>query len=139
LREAAVVTGPSRDGQPGARRLEDWKTVSGIMHCHPQRLPLAGSPCRLWPSTTICNRFNRWSRRGFWLGMLAALAQANWIAESALIDSTYIKAYGSAQGGKGSQSTGDRRLARWPTTKIQVVADVLGRPAVVDLTPVQDE
>jgi len=135
-----VVTGPGRDGQPGARRVDDLKTVSGIMHCHPPRLPLAGAPGRPpMPSTTICNRFNRWSRRGFWLGMLAALAQANCIAESALIVSPYIKAYGSAQGGKGSQSTGDRRLARWPTTKIQVVADVLGRPAVVHLTPVQDE
>jgi len=61
-----VVTGPSRDGQPGPRRLDDWKTVSGIMHCHPQRLPLPGSPCRLRPSTTICNCSNRWSRRGFW-------------------------------------------------------------------------
>jgi len=50
------------------------------------------------PSTTICNRFNRWSRRGFWLGMLAALAQANCIAESALIGSPYIKVSRDDQG-----------------------------------------
>ncbi len=85
--------------QPGARRVDDRRTISGIVH-------VMGSGCR-WqdcprdygPPTTVYNRFNRWSRRGFWRGMLSALAEAGWVAESASLDSTYIKAHRSAHGG----------------------------------------
>lgn len=42
------------------------------------------------PSTTIYNRFNRWSRRGFWTNLLDALAEAGAVTKSTVIDSTYI-------------------------------------------------
>src|SRR3546814_1568215 len=53
------------------------------------------------PSTTVYNRFNRWSRRGFWTKLLDALAGAGAVTKSTAIDSTYIKAQRSAFGGKG--------------------------------------
>ena len=53
------------------------------------------------PHTTVYNRYNRWSRRGFWRAMLAALAEAGWVAETAALDSSYVKAHRSAHGGKG--------------------------------------
>ena len=98
--------------QPGTRRVDDRKTISGIMHVIRSGCRWRDCPAAYGPSTTVYNRFNRWSRRGFWRGMLATLAQAGWIAESALLDSTYIKAHRSAQGDKGGQSAGDRCLAR---------------------------
>jgi hypothetical protein len=35
--------------------------------------------------------------------MLSALAKAGWVGEAAAIDATYVKARGSAQGGKGGR------------------------------------
>jgi transposase len=36
---------------------------------------------------------------------------------------------------KGGEDAGHRSIARWKTTKIHVLTDVLGRPAVIRLTP----
>lgn len=62
--------------QPGARRVDDRRVISGI-------IPVPKVGCR-WcdcqaeygPSTTVYNRFSRWSRKGFWVKLLDALAQA---------------------------------------------------------------
>ena len=87
--------------QPGARRVDDRRTISGIIHVIRTGCRWQDCPREYGPPTTVYNRFNRWSRRGFWRGMLAALAQAGWVAESASLDSTYVKAHRSAHGGKG--------------------------------------
>jgi transposase len=52
-------------------------------------------------STTIYSRFNRWSRRGFWLELLDALAGAGAVTKSTAIDSTYVKAQRAALGARG--------------------------------------
>ncbi len=98
--------------QPGARRVDDRRTISGIVHVIRSGCRWQDCPRAYGPPTTIYNRFNRWSRRGFWRGMLSALAEAGWVAESASLDSTYIKAHRSAHGGKGGEGAGDRGLAR---------------------------
>ena len=85
--------------QPGARREDDRRVSSGI-----------GDVAAYGPHTTVYNRFNRWSRRGFWRAMLAALAAAGWVTETAALDSTYVKAHRSAHGGKGGR--GRRPLGR---------------------------
>jgi len=56
---------------PGARPVNDRKTVSGIMHVIRSGCRWHDCPPAYGPSTTVFNRFNRWSRRGFWRGMLA--------------------------------------------------------------------
>ena len=58
-------------------------------------------PTEYGPATTVYNRFNGWSRRGFWCAMLATLAEAGWITQTAAVDSTYTKAHCCALGGKG--------------------------------------
>jgi len=68
-------------------------------------------PVDYGPSTTICNRFNRWSRRGFWLKLLDALVDAGVVAKSTAIDSPYIKAQRAAFGGKG-RAISRRSVAR---------------------------
>ena len=97
----AVIEPFMPQNQPGARRVEDRRVVSGIIHVLKSGCRWRDCPAEYGPHTTIYNRFNRWSRRGFWRAMLAALAEAGWIAETAALDSTYVKAHRSAHGGKG--------------------------------------
>lgn len=82
----AVIEPFMPTNQPGARRVDDRKTISGIMQIIRSGCRWRDCPAACGPSTKVHNRFNRWSRRGFWRGMLATLAQAGWIVESALLD-----------------------------------------------------
>ncbi len=68
-------------------------------------------PADYGQSTTIYNRFNRSSRRGFWLKLLDGLVDAGVVTKSTAIDSTYIKAQRAPFGGKGG-ATSRRSVAR---------------------------
>ena len=96
--------------QPGARRVDDRRVVSGILHMLRTGGRWRDVPAAYGPATTVYNRFNRWSRRGFWRAMLAALAEAGWVAQTAAIDRTYATPHRGAHGGKGGRKT--RRSAR---------------------------
>ena len=87
--------------QPGARRVDDRRVISGILHVLKVGCRWCDCPADYGPSTTIYNRFNRWSRRGFWVKLLDALVEAGAVTKSTAIDSTYIKAQRAAFGGKG--------------------------------------
>ena len=86
--------------QPGARRVDDRRVISGIFHVLKSGCRWSDCPTDYGPSTTVYNRFNRWSARGFWLRLLNALVEAGAVTRSTAIDSTYIKAQRSAFGGK---------------------------------------
>jgi transposase len=62
-------------------------------------------PTEYGPHTTICNRFNRWSRQGIWLAMFEAVTGQAAIIGTAAIDSSHVKAHRSAGGGKGGPSS----------------------------------
>ena len=87
--------------QPGARRVGYRRVISGIVHMLRCGGRWADCPTEYGPSTTVYNRWNRWSRRGIWIRILAALNEEGWIAETGQIGSSYIKAYRSAGGAKG--------------------------------------
>jgi transposase len=89
--------------QPGARRVDDRRVISGIIHVLKTGCRWCDCPPEYGPATTIYNRFNRWSRRRFWTDLVEALAGAGAITKSTSIDSTYIKAHRSAHGGKGGR------------------------------------
>lgn len=80
------------------RRVDARRVIFGVVHV----LKLVRRPAYYGPSTTIYNRFNRWSRRGFWLKLLDALVNAGVVTKSTAIDSTYIKAQRAAFVGKWS-------------------------------------
>lgn len=86
--------------QPGARRVDD-RQVIGIIHVLKVGCRWRDCSADDGPSTTIYNRFNRWSQRGFWLQLLAALVDAGVMTRSTAIDSTYIKIQRAAFGAKG--------------------------------------
>ena len=87
--------------QPGARRVDDRRVISGIFHVLKSGCRWGDCPAEYGPATTVYNRFNRWSARGFWLKLLDALVDAGAVTRSTAIDSTYVKAQRSAFGGKG--------------------------------------
>jgi len=96
--------------QPGAPRRDDHRIISGIFHVLRTGCRWQDCPSEYGPHTTVYNRFNRWSHKRFWIGMLEALAKAGAATNSVAIDSTYIKVQRSAFGGKGGPK--NRRSAR---------------------------
>lgn len=87
--------------QPGARRQDDRRVISGIFHVLKSGCRWQDCPADYGPHTTIYNRFNRWSRKRFWTGMLEALAKAGAATDNVAIDATYVKVQRSAFGAKG--------------------------------------
>ena len=70
----AVVDRFMPTNQPGARRVDDRRVVSGILHMLRTGARWRIVSAEYGPATTVYNRFNRLSWRGFWRAMVAALA-----------------------------------------------------------------
>lgn len=87
--------------QPGARRVDDRRIISGIVHVLQSGCRWRDCPREYGPYTSVYNRFNRWSRRGIWQRVLHGLVAAGAIGGTLAIDSSYVKAHRSAAGGKG--------------------------------------
>jgi transposase len=85
--------------QPGARRVDDRRVISGIIHV----LKTGDCPKDYGPHTTIYNRFNRWLRRTLWCRILDALVDKGALPRASSIDSTCIRAHRSTHGGKGGR------------------------------------
>jgi transposase len=86
--------------QPGARRKDDRRILSGIIHVLKVGCRWQDCPTRYGPPTTIYNRFHRWARRGVWRRLFQALVVVS-PGDAQMIDSTTSKAHRSAAGGKG--------------------------------------
>jgi transposase len=89
--------------QPGARRVDDRRVISGIIHVLRIGCRWEDCPPDYGPPTTIYNRFNRWSHRGLWGRIFAALAAQAELPGDLSIDSTAVRAHRSAHGGKGGR------------------------------------
>lgn len=89
--------------QPGARRVDDRRVLSGIIHVLKAGCRWQDCPAAYGPSTTVYNRFNRWARRGIWQRLFQALVEAH-ADDIQMIDSTTAKAHRSAGGGKGGRA-----------------------------------
>jgi transposase len=86
--------------RPGARRVDDRRVISGIVHVLKSGCRWQDCPAIYGPPTTIYNRFHRWSGRGVWQKLFTALVQVA-PDDVQMIDSTSTKAHRSAAGGKG--------------------------------------
>jgi transposase len=91
-------------GRRGARRVDDRRVISGILHMLRSGARWRDCPPEYGPYTTIYNRFNRWSRQGIWLAMFQAATGRVELFGTAAIDSSHVKAHRSAAGGKGGPS-----------------------------------
>lgn len=92
-------------GRRGARRVDDRRVISGIVHMLRSGARWRDCPPEYGPYTTVYNRFNRWSRQGVWLAMFEALTGQSPIYGTVAIDATHIKAHRSAAGAKGGPSS----------------------------------
>ena len=88
----------------GARRVDDRRVISGIIHMLRSGARWRDCPPEYGPYTTIYNRFNRWSRQGVWLAMFKAITGSTGVIGTASIDSSHVRAHRSAAGGKGGPS-----------------------------------
>jgi transposase len=91
-------------GRRGARRVDDRRVISGIIHMLRCGARWRDCPTEYGPYTTVYNRFNRWSRQGVWHAIFEALTGESGIYSSAAIDSTHVRAHRSAAGAKGGTS-----------------------------------
>src|SRR6478735_4105545 len=104
-------------GRPGARRVDDRRVISGIIHMLKTGARWRDCPSEYGPYTTIYNRFNRWSRQGVWEDIFYALTGSNGVVGGVIasLDSMHVKAHRSAAGAKGG---------RWRRRSAGLVADV---------------
>ena len=93
---------PHLGGKP---RVDDRRVLSGILHRFREGLRWRALPAEYGPRTTVFNRFNRWSRRGLWQELFAALAACADPPDVAMVDSTVVRAHRSAAGAKGGRRT----------------------------------
>ena len=84
--------------QPGARRADDKRVISGIIHVLKTGCRWCNCPPEYDPSRMIYNRFYRWYRRRFWTDLVEALATSGAVTKSAAIVSTCVKSHRSAHG-----------------------------------------
>jgi transposase len=91
-------------GRRGARRVDDRRIISGIVHMLRSGARWRDCPAAYGPYTTVYNRFNRWSRQGVWQAIFTALTGSSGMVGSMAIDATHIKVHRSAGGAKGGPS-----------------------------------
>ena len=92
---------PRLGGKP---RVDDRRVISGVLHRYREGLRWRTIPAEYGPRTTSFNRWNRWSEKGIWQALLAALAGCGDPPEMAMIDSTAVRAHRSAAGAKGGST-----------------------------------
>ena len=96
--------------QSGAHRVDDRRVISGIIHVLKVGCRWQDCPAAYGPPTTVYNRFRRWTIKGVWRRLFAALVEVN-PDDIQMIDSTSAKAHRSAGGGKGGPKS-RRSVAR---------------------------
>jgi transposase len=92
-------------GRRGARRVDDRRVISGIIHMLKAGARWRDCPAEYGPYTTIYNRFNRWSKQGVWEDVFYALSGSSGVVSTTAIDATHVKAHRSASGAKGGTSS----------------------------------
>jgi transposase len=85
----------------GPERKDDRRVLSGIIHRLREGCRWRALPDEYGPYTTVFNRYNRWSKRGLWQKIFAALVEAGDPPALVMIGSSAVKAHRSAAGAKG--------------------------------------
>src|SRR5260370_4112826 len=100
----------------GPVRQDDRRIISGILHRLREGCRWRALPAEYGPYTTVFNRYNRWSQRGLWQAIFAALVNCAEAPVVVMIDSSAVKAHRSASGAKRGSAVNrsGARAARAP-------------------------
>jgi transposase len=122
---AAVAQEPAR-----GRRTDDRRVISGIVHVLKTGCRWQDCPVVYGPSTTVYNRFRRWTMR-WTVGRADARRCWRWSSHR------QHDRQGPPLGGGRKRGRRRRRLAAREarTTKIHAVVDARGRPIAIEVTP----
>jgi transposase len=96
----AVIEPHLPHGRPGARRVDDRRVISGLLHVLKSGCRWRDVPSVSGPRTTLYNRDNRWARQGIGRRLFARVASADGIPDELASDGPPIKAHRAAGGGK---------------------------------------
>ena len=80
----------------GVPRVDDCRVISGIIHVLRHGLMWRDAPAEYGPHKTLYNRFVRWSEKGVFDRIFAALAGESTATHTAMIDATHLKAHRTA-------------------------------------------
>ena len=80
----------------GLPRVNDRRVISGIIYVIHNGLQWKDAPSGYGPHKTLYNRFVRWSRRGVFERIFAALAGQAGAPDRLMIDTTHLKAHRTA-------------------------------------------
>jgi transposase len=120
--------------QRGPERHDDRRILSGIMHVQKVGCRWKDCPAEYGPHKTIYNRFARWSERGIWQSIFAAVATCSDTPGQVALDTQSRQNPSLRQRRKrGAQAIGITKGGR--NSKIHAVVDDLCRPLVLVLTP----
>jgi len=79
----------------GVARVDDRRVINGIFYKLRTGVPWRDLPERYGPSTTVYNRFNRWSKAGVWDRLMDAVSDAH-NNDLVMIDGTSVRVHHSA-------------------------------------------
>lgn len=88
------------DKMRGVKRVDDRRVLSGIIHVIKRGLHWSDCPVEYGPSKTIYNRYVRWSEKGVFACIFAALVAEGGQTDTIAIDSTHIKVHRMAGSGR---------------------------------------
>ena len=118
-----------QDNAPGRKStLGNRIFVEAVLFLVRAGLPWRDLPERFGRWNTVYKRYARWSEKGLWIAVFAALTGGNLNLSQASIDSTTVRAHQHAAGARKAE--GDQAIGRsrgGSTTKIHVVSEALGR------------
>ena len=80
----------------GVPRVDDLRVISGIIYVIKNGLRWSDAPAGYGPHKTLYNRFVRWSRKGVFNKIFAALVEEAGPPDRLMIDATHIKVHRTA-------------------------------------------
>jgi len=80
----------------GVPRVDDVRVISGIIHVLKRGLQWRDAPKEYGPHKTLYTRFVRWSKKGIFNKIFAALVEEGGPPDRLMIDATHLKAHRTA-------------------------------------------
>ena len=127
---------PGRPGDVGITAKNNRLFVEAVLYRYRAGIPWRDLPERFGKFNVVHTRFSRWSKKGVWEKVFAALCEDS-DNEYQMIDATIVRAHQHSAGAKGGGDEAIGRSAGGLSTKIHATCDALGNPTGFYLSPGQ--